>query len=66
MMRISDLVGPRVYHWEKFDDWLEGHELSSSKAFGFADISLLWNVGSLLVSAFAIVLFASGGCVPAA
>ena len=56
--RISDLVGPRVYHWEKFDDWLEGHELSSSKAFGVRVTSrLLWNVGSLLVSAFAIVLY---------
>ena len=56
--RISNLVGPRVYQWDNFHVWLEGHELSAFKAFGVRVTSqLLRNVGSLLVSTFAIVLY---------
>ena len=56
--RISNLVGPRVYQWDNFHIWLEGHELSAFKAFGVRITSrLLRNMGSLVVSAFAIVLY---------
>ena len=56
--RISNLVGPRVYQWDNFHVWLEGHELSAFKAFGIRVTSrLLRNAGSVLVSTFAIVLY---------
>ena len=57
--RIQSLVGINgEYTFERFDTWLDGHELSALRAFGIPVTQRLTrSAGSVLVSTFAVVMY---------
>ena len=57
--RVQSLVGINgEYNFERFDTWLDGHELSALRAFGIpVTQGLTRKVGSILVSTFAVVMY---------
>ena len=57
--RIQSLVGINgEYSFERFDTWLDGHELSALRTFGVPVTQhLTRSVGSILVSTFAVVMY---------
>ena len=57
--RVQHLVGAHgVYAFDRFDTWLEGHELSALRAFGVRITTRLQrNLGSLIATSFVFAMY---------